>query len=60
VIAVLDDKIARLKQLKEQRTALGEQIEKLAAEIADEVSTAVKGNKKPRKPRGPRQLTLVT
>jgi hypothetical protein len=60
VFSVLDDKITRLKELKEQRASLGEQIEKLAAEIADEVSTAVKGNKKSRKPRSPRQLTLVT
>ena len=58
MIELLDEKIAKLNELKEQRTAIGEQIDKLADEIASEVSTAVKGPRKPRKPRQPK-LPLV-
>jgi hypothetical protein len=58
VITLLDEKLAQLNELKAKRTALGDQITKLADEIASEVTSAVKGPRKPRKPRQPK-LALV-
>jgi DNA anti-recombination protein RmuC len=50
----MDDKLQRLQALKEQRSQLDQQIKALAGEMASELSVALHGQRKQRKPRQPK------
>ena len=47
------EKLERIKELKEQRKKLDEEIAALTAEVTAEFNSALNGDRKPRKPRAP-------
>ena len=52
------EKLERIKELKEQRKKLDDEIAALTAEVTAEFNSALNGDRKPRKPRAPKQLEL--
>jgi hypothetical protein len=54
----VDDKLKRIQELKEQKAKISDEIAQLGEELAAEMK-AVLSSGKPRKARGPKQLSLI-
>lgn len=52
-------KLERIKELKDKRKTLDEEIKTLTEQLTADFNTAIHGERKPRKPRAPKQLSLV-
>ena len=53
------EKLDRIKELKEQRKELDVEIAALTVQLTADFKSALHGDRKPRKPRAPKQLPLV-